>query len=98
MNHTQEQEPGQSFPMCQLFGHRIVNTLPFDCPMRSQDPLSALDVMQNQAWPVIREGFDTYDLTEGLQVLDQVEVCANCIPRLLSHRIVRRLRRRKGAA
>lgn len=90
--------PGITFPMCNWYGHRIVHNLPMGCPMRAQDPLSALAQLQRQAWAVVGEGFDTSDLADGLHVLDQGRVCGDCIPRTLSHSIVRRLRRRKGAA
>lgn len=81
------------WPVCQLTGQQIIDTLPTGCPWAQRYGLQALGQLQDRCWSrlLARPYADT---AGGLADRARYETCIRC--QLRSHRHVRYLRRLMG--
>ena len=80
-------KPGQSAPLCALHGRRIVTEFPHGCPLGIRNPLDSIGEYQQRAWELMGESNPL-----AFAMFDCYDTCAECVPRLLRHPHVRRLR------
>lgn len=97
-NHYTRSSARSPFPRCELHGINIVDRFPRRCPFGTPNPTATLARLQDIGWAAIGRGQDHEDFSEGLELLDRVDVCLACLDRLLTNRTVRRLRARLGLA
>lgn len=86
---------GDRPPVCKLHSARIVFRFPEACPYSEANPLARLYEMRERGWGQLADR-STEEHRGGLTLLDVVDVCVNCIDRLLGDKHVRLLRERIG--
>jgi len=69
----------QPFSLCRLYGFRLVDRLPYRCPMRSPRPLVALAALQEIAWRELGRRDEDGDMAGARRMLNRCEVCFRCI-------------------
>ncbi len=94
---TDDTQPHARFPMCDLLGVRLVDSLPRRCPLRADWPLAIIEQLQGRAWAELGRGPDG-DLAGAIDTLGRVETCTNCFARLIGHPRIQRLRPRQEDA
>ena len=99
-NHTTSVECYRQPSRCELHGIRIVDQFPRRCPLGTANPLDTLARLQAVGWRELRRAWNATaaEHAGGLAVLDTVDVCNACVPRLAPHHTVRRLRRELGVS
>lgn len=85
-------------PFCELYSINLVDEFPSRCIYRISNPFSTLFDLRDAAYRELGRRDDLADLTSALELLDQLDTCADCMDVNLTHRTVRRLRRELGVS
>jgi len=85
-------EPGGNpYPRCALRGGRIIDRLPYGCPLAADRPLEELLHRRDAAWALFAPG-PNQDVGRAVTADRAVSVCEACAGELLSDPHIRRLR------
>jgi hypothetical protein len=77
------------FPLCRLHRLTVVDDLPRGCPLRAVNAVMAAHEYCERGWR--RQG-EASNLPGARDDLHRADVCGECIPRLIGHPHIRRLR------
>jgi hypothetical protein len=82
--------------LCELHAIRLVHKLPAQCVFSVPNPLTAIEQLRAIGWGALGGGLGNPDLPDALEVLNQADVCLDCVWRLSGHPTIERLRREAG--
>lgn len=80
-----------TFPLCELFGLRIVRQLPPGCALRSANPLFAAHAYTERGYERLAPGPDR-DTHGALRDFAIGQTCGRCVGRLIGHPTITKLR------
>ena len=91
VSYAERRRNGQAPAHCVLFDTSIVDGFQTGCPLGAENPFNALFILR-------KRGFEELDQDiaseAGNDLLHRDKVCNGCVPQMLTHAVVRRLRGR----
>ena len=92
-DHTEPRREQHAFPICPLHMTAVAFDFPSECAWGSQDPMTALGKLRDEAWSATSRTANGGDPSDGVLLHRIYNTCSRCPIR--SHRHFRWLHRRR---